>query len=83
MVAGTQGAVPAVECRSLEVRYGQRVAVDGLSFAMSRGEVLAILGPNGAGKTSTVETLEGYRAPERRSRSGCSDSTREETTGRS
>ena len=54
---------PAVECRSLEVRYGERVAVDGLSFAISRGEVLAILGPNGAGKTSTVETLEGYRRP--------------------
>ncbi len=54
---------PAVECRSLEVRYGQRVAVDGLSFAIARGEVLAILGPNGAGKTSTVETLEGYRRP--------------------
>jgi ABC-2 type transport system ATP-binding protein len=55
--------VPAVDCRSLEVRYGQRVAVDGLSFAVARGEVLAILGPNGAGKTSTVETLEGYRRP--------------------
>ncbi len=54
---------PAVECNSLEVRYGQRVAVDGLSFEIARGEVLAILGPNGAGKTSTVETLEGYRRP--------------------
>jgi ABC-2 type transport system ATP-binding protein len=39
------------------------VAVDGLSFEIARGEVLAILGPNGAGKTSTVETLEGYRRP--------------------
>ena len=55
--------MPAVECRSLQVRYGQRVAVDGLSFEIARGEVLAILGPNGAGKTSTVETLEGYRRP--------------------
>ncbi len=61
---GRSGEIePAVECRSLEVRYGQRVAVDGLSFAIARGEVLAILGPNGAGKTSTVETLEGYRRP--------------------
>jgi ABC-2 type transport system ATP-binding protein len=39
------------------------VAVDGLSFSVAPGEVLAILGPNGAGKTSTVETLEGYRKP--------------------
>jgi ABC-2 type transport system ATP-binding protein len=37
--------------------------VDGLSFSVAPGEVLAILGPNGAGKTSTVETLEGYRKP--------------------
>jgi ABC-2 type transport system ATP-binding protein len=43
------------------VRYGTRTAVDGLSFAAERGQVLALLGPNGAGKTSTVETLEGYR----------------------
>lgn len=54
---------PAVECSSLQVRYGERVAVDGLSFSVAPGEVLAILGPNGAGKTSTVETLEGYRKP--------------------
>ena len=62
---GTHGGTqaPAVECRSLEVRYGQQTAVDQLSFEIARGEVLAILGPNGAGKTSTVETLEGYRRP--------------------
>jgi hypothetical protein len=32
-------------------RYGDLVTVDGLSFTMDRGEVLALLGPNGAGKT--------------------------------
>lgn len=51
----------AVECRDLVVRYGDVLAVDGLTFEARRGEVLALLGPNGAGKTSTVETLEGYR----------------------
>jgi ABC-2 type transport system ATP-binding protein len=54
---------PAIECRDLVVRYGDVVAVDGLSLTADRGEVLALLGPNGAGKTSTVETLEGYRRP--------------------
>ncbi|MGA2036190.1 MAG: ATP-binding cassette domain-containing protein [Acidimicrobiales bacterium] len=54
-------AVPAIDCRGLVVRYGELVAVDGLSLAAERGQVLALLGPNGAGKTSTVETLEGYR----------------------
>jgi ABC-2 type transport system ATP-binding protein len=44
------------------LRYGERVAVDHLSFVGHRGEVVALLGPNGAGKTSTVEALEGYRA---------------------
>jgi ABC-2 type transport system ATP-binding protein len=53
----------AVECRDLVVRYGELTAVDGLSFAAGRGQVLALLGPNGAGKTSTVETLEGFRRP--------------------
>lgn len=52
-----------VVCDGLVVRYGDRVAVDGLSFAARAGTVTALLGPNGAGKTSTVETLEGYRRP--------------------
>jgi ABC-2 type transport system ATP-binding protein len=55
--------VPAIECDDLHIRYGPRTAVNGLSFSVAPGEVLAILGPNGAGKTSTVETLEGYRKP--------------------
>src|ERR1700744_2017168 len=43
-------------------RYGERVAVDGLTLTARRGEVTAILGPNGAGKTTTVEVCEGYRS---------------------
>ena len=54
----------AVEVEGLVVRYGERVAVDGLSLTAAAGEVVAVLGPNGAGKTSTVETLEGYRRPD-------------------
>ncbi len=53
----------AVVCHDLVVRYGDRTAVDRVSFTAERGEVLCILGPNGAGKTSTVECLEGYRRP--------------------
>jgi ABC-2 type transport system ATP-binding protein len=55
--------MPAVEVADLTVRYGDVVAVDGLSFTADAGQVLALLGPNGAGKTTTVETLEGYRRP--------------------
>ena len=54
---------PAVEVLNLVIHYPgtPTPAVNGVSFAVEPGEVLAILGPNGAGKTSTVETLEGYR----------------------
>ena len=56
----------AIEVDSLVVRYDAAVpvtAVDGISFSVELGTVLALLGPNGAGKTTTVETLEGYRVP--------------------
>jgi ABC-2 type transport system ATP-binding protein len=55
--------VAAVEVHSLVVRYGDLVAVDGLSFQAESGRVTTLLGPNGAGKTTTVEVLEGFRRP--------------------
>src|SRR3970282_2087697 len=45
-------------------RYGSRVAVDGISFEVRRGETFGILGPNGAGKTTTLEMIEGLRKPD-------------------
>lgn len=51
----------AVEVEDLTVRYGDLVAVDGISFTAEAGQVTAVLGPNGAGKTSTIEVCEGYR----------------------
>lgn len=51
----------AVEIVDLVKRYDERHAVDGLSFRVERGRVLALLGPNGAGKTTTVEICEGFR----------------------
>jgi ABC-2 type transport system ATP-binding protein len=53
----------AVEVIDLVVRYGDVLAVRGLSLEAFAGEVTAVLGPNGAGKTTTIETLEGYRSP--------------------
>ncbi len=52
-----------VSVENLTVRYGDFVAVDGLSFSAAAGAVTALLGPNGAGKTTTIETAEGYRRP--------------------
>lgn len=53
--------MPVVEVDQLRVRYGDVVAVDGLSFSADAAQVTVLLGPNGAGKTSTIECLEGYR----------------------
>ena len=43
-------------------RYGDVVAVDGLSFSVDRGEIFGLLGPNGAGKTTMLEIVEGLTA---------------------
>jgi ABC-2 type transport system ATP-binding protein len=53
----------AVHVRGLRMRYGDVEAVRGIDLDVRRGDILALLGPNGAGKTSTVEILEGFRAP--------------------
>jgi ABC-2 type transport system ATP-binding protein len=48
----------------LRKRYGDVVAVDGLSLDVHRSECFGLLGPNGAGKTTTIEILEGLLAPD-------------------
>ncbi len=52
----------AVQVVNFRKRYGPVVAVDNISFEVSRGEIFGLLGPNGAGKTSTLEALEGLRS---------------------
>ena len=52
-----------IEVDALTRRYGARLAVDGLSFRVTPGEVVGFLGPNGAGKTTTLRMLTGYLAP--------------------
>ncbi len=53
----------AVKVDDFRKVHGDFAAVDGISFAVERGEVFGLLGPNGAGKTSTRECLEGLRSP--------------------
>lgn len=47
----------------LAKRFGERTAVQGLSFEVKPGEVFGLLGPNGAGKTTTVRMLTGLLTP--------------------
>lgn len=49
-----------IEVRNLTKQYGQKKAVDNLSFTVEDGEILGFLGPNGAGKSTTMNMLTGY-----------------------
>src|SRR6478736_436392 len=53
-----------IEVTDLRKHYGNRQAVDGVSFKVEEGEIFGILGPNGAGKTTTVESIAGLRTPD-------------------
>jgi len=50
-----------VEVKDLKKRYGDKQAVNGISFSVKKGEIFGILGPNGAGKTTTLEMMETLR----------------------
>ena len=52
-----------LEVRQLSKRYGSLLAVDGVKFAISRGDVLGYLGPNGSGKSTTVKMITGLLEP--------------------
>jgi ABC-2 type transport system ATP-binding protein len=53
-----------ISVANLTKTFGRTVAVNNISFEVSRGEVLGFLGPNGAGKTTTMRMLTCYLAPD-------------------
>jgi ABC-2 type transport system ATP-binding protein len=54
----------ALDCRGLVKRFGNHVAVDGISFEVPRGVIYGILGPNGAGKSTTLRMINDIIAPD-------------------
>ena len=52
---------PMIELQHFRKTYGDKIAVEDVSFEVQQGEIFGLLGPNGAGKTSILETLEGLR----------------------
>ena len=49
-----------ISVENLTKRYASKVAIDGVSFQVEKGEILGFLGPNGAGKTTTMRMITGY-----------------------
>ena len=60
---GVAAGSPAIHTVELSKRFGDTVALAGLSMIVPRGEVFGFLGPNGAGKTTSVKLLLGLIAP--------------------
>src|SRR5690606_14087657 len=57
-------AEPAIVIRDLRKRYGETVALDGVTLEIDAGEIFGIIGPNGSGKTTTVECVQALRQPD-------------------
>lgn len=49
-----------IEVKNLTKKYGDKLAVNNISFTVEKGEILGFLGPNGAGKSTTMNMLTGY-----------------------
>ena len=57
--------MPNLETRGLTKRFGGLVAVNDVSFDLSRGEILGVIGPNGAGKSTFINLVSGLYFPTR------------------
>jgi ABC-2 type transport system ATP-binding protein len=53
-----------IRLEQVEKRFGATLALDRVSFAVARGEVVGLVGPNGAGKTTALRILSGYLRPD-------------------
>ncbi len=68
-IDGRTGGMPpeapvVLSATGLSKRFGEHLAVDGLSFTVRRGECVGLLGPNGAGKSTTLKLLLGLLTPD-------------------
>ena len=54
---------PILECKDLTKRYGNKTALDQISFSLMPGKIIGLLGPNGSGKTTLIKLLNGPLVP--------------------
>src|SRR5256885_4906303 len=52
-----------IQCEGLTKKFGSFVAVDGVSFSVSKGSIFGFLGPNGSGKSTVIPMLRGLLEP--------------------
>ena len=64
MHAEQQTAVPVLECRGVERRFGGLVALTGVNMHIERGEIFGLVGPNGSGKTTMTNAITGFFPPQ-------------------
>jgi branched-chain amino acid transport system ATP-binding protein len=58
------GRAAALECRSIERRFGGLVALAGVDLRVERGEIFGLVGPNGSGKTTLINAVTGFFPPQ-------------------
>src|SRR5215210_2397143 len=61
---GVETLTATLGARDLVKRYGERLALRGVSLSAGRGELVAVIGPNGAGKTTLLSILAGIQRPD-------------------
>ena len=54
---------PLLNIKGLQMRFGGLIAVEGVNFALHKGEIAAVIGPNGAGKTTLFNCISGFYKP--------------------
>ena len=54
---------PSLECKDLTKRYGNKTALDRISFSLMPGKIIGLLGSNGSGKTTLIKLLNGLLVP--------------------
>ena len=54
---------PILECKGLTKRYGNKTALDQVSFSLMPGKIIGLLGPNGSGKTTLIKLVNGLLVP--------------------
>ncbi|KKL14294.1 hypothetical protein LCGC14_2517130, partial [marine sediment metagenome] len=54
----------SIVLKNIDKKYGQQLVLDGISFEISKGEIVGFIGPNGAGKSTTMKIITGYMPPD-------------------